>query len=268
MSQRSRDRAVGMFLLLCVIGVCTIGAAPEQSNSTSRKAPQVVRCAPSMASVDTVLDLEGYRLGILSPDKARVHFVQGGVDYLATIAGGEGDNVNDKQGEIEHLDVNVPRGLISGLCQITVEVEGLQSAPITIEIIQWKPPEITAVSPLLAQPGDIVSFEGSGFHITDDFVLIDAQGRRHQFEPSHAARYSDQTLPTDLPEGEATLYIVNRENPSDPPSRSFKLQVSRGPIPLDIWPSELMSVAPGQWLDLVVTTPLCQYPLRHFPRIV
>jgi hypothetical protein len=207
-----------------------------------------------MASVDTVLDLEGYRLGILNLGKARVHFVQDGADYLATPSRGGGDNVNDKQGEIEHLDVNVPGGLISGLCQITVEVEGLQSDPITIEIIQWKPPEITAISPLWAQPGDIIFYEGSGFHITDDLVLIDAQGLKHQFEPGHGARYSAQTLPSDLPEGEVTLYIVNRENPSDPPSRSFTLQVSRGPIPLEIWLSELMSVAPGQWLGLAVTT--------------
>src|SRR5262249_41301139 len=169
MSQRIRESAVWMFLLLCVIGVCTIGAAPEQSTSTSHKAPQVVRCTPSSASVGAVLDLEGYRMGIPSSDKAQAHFVQGGADYLATLSGGEGDNVNDKQGEIEHLDVDVPNGLISGLCQITVEVEGLQSAPITIEIIQWKPPEITAISPPWAQPGDAVSFEGSGFHITDDF---------------------------------------------------------------------------------------------------
>jgi hypothetical protein len=254
MSQKNKERIIGVLLLLCVIGVCAIGVVRGQRTNDSRKAPQVVRCTPSAASVGTVLDLEGYRLGVPNSDKTRVHFVQGGADYLATLSGGEGENVNDEQGEIEHLDVNVPGGLISGLCQITVEVDGQQSAPITIEIIQWKPPEITAISPLRAQPGDEVSFEGSGFHITDDFVLIDAQGRKHQFEPGHAARYSDQTLPTDLPEGEATLYIVNRENPSDPPSRSFKLHVSRGPIPLEIWPSELMSVAPGQWLDLVVTS--------------
>src|SRR5262249_44352472 len=125
---------------------------------------------------------------------------------------------------------------------------------ISIEITRWKPPEITAISPPWAQPGEDVSFEGSGFHITDDFVLIDARGHKHQFEPGHAAKDSGQTIPTDLPEGEATLYIVNRDNPSALPSRKFKLQVSRGPTPLDIWQSDLTPVAPGQWLNLVVTT--------------
>src|SRR5262249_31125511 len=112
----------------------------------------------------------------------------------------------------------------------------------------------TTIYPPWVQPGDDVTFEGSGFHITDDIVLIDARGRKHQFEPDHAAKYSGQKIPDDLPEGEATLYIVHRGNPGDPPSRSFKLQVSPGPIPLEIWPSELIPVAPGQWLDLLVTT--------------
>jgi hypothetical protein len=171
MSQKSKKRTVGVFLLLCVIGVCAIGVVRGQRTNDSRKSPQVVRCTPSAASVDTVLDLEGYRLGVLNFDKARVHFVQGGADYLVTLIEGDGENVNDEQGEIEHLGVDVPKGLISGLCQIIVEVDGLQSAPITIEIIQWKSPEITALFPLWVQPGDYVSLEGSGFHITDDFVL-------------------------------------------------------------------------------------------------
>jgi hypothetical protein len=84
--------------------------------------------------------------------------------------------------------------------------------------------------------------------------LIDAEGRRHQFEPGHSARHSGPKLPADLAEGEATLWIINRHKPDDQPSNSITLQISRGPTPLEIWPEMLMPVAPGQWLNLVVTT--------------
>jgi hypothetical protein len=249
MSQKGKERIVVFFLLLCAIGFVR-----GQDNKDSSEAPQITRCTPGSASVGTVLDIEGYRLGALSLEKVRAHFIQGKSDYIATLCGSEGENVNDEQGQLQHLEANVPEGLILGLCQVIVEVDGRRSVPITIEITPWKPPEITAISPPWAQPGEHVSFDGSGFHITDDIVLIDARGRKHQFEPGGAATYSGQKIPDDLPEGEATLYIVNRDNPGDPPSRSFKLQVSHGPVPLDIWPAELMPVAPGQWLDLIVTT--------------
>jgi hypothetical protein len=253
MSQRSRESS-RMFLLLCVIGVCAIGADFGQNTNNSHKEPQIIRCAPNAASVGAVLDLEGYHLGALSLEKVQAHFIQGQSEYIATLCGSEHENVNDKQGALQHIEATIPMGLVLGECQVTVEVEGRHSAPVTIGITRWKPPEITAISPPWAQPGEHVSFDGSGFHITDDFVLIDAQGRKHQFEPGHAAKNSGQTIPIDLPEGEATVYIVNRDNPSDLPSRKFKLQVSHGPIPLDIWQSDLMPVAPVQWLNLVVTT--------------
>ena len=72
-----------------------------------------------------MLDLEGNCLGVSNSDKTRVHFVQGGADYLATLSGGEGENVNDEQGEIEHLDVNVPGGLISGWRNVSITLRHL-----------------------------------------------------------------------------------------------------------------------------------------------
>jgi len=226
-----------------------------QDVGDSRKAPEVIRCVPDMASVGTVLDLQGYRLGAIGnyADRTKIHFVQGNVRRLATRVGSQGFT-NDAQNGFQHLDVNVPEGLALGPCQVTVEVDGQQSAPLEIEITTWRPPEITSISPPWAQPGQHILLEGSGFHVSDDIMLIDAQGRRHQFEPGHAASYSGETLPADLAEGEATLWIVNRHNPDDQQSRSITLQVSCGPIPLEIWPDLLMPVAPGQWLNLVVTT--------------
>jgi len=226
-----------------------------QDVGDSRKAPEVTRCVPDEASVGTVLDLQGYRLGAIGKyaDRVKVHFIQGKVHHLTTRNGGSGAT-NDEQNGFQHLDVNVPEGLALGPCQVAVEVEGQQSAPLEIEITTWRPPEITSIMPPWAQPGQHILLEGSGFHVDDDIVLIDAQGRRHQFEPGHAARHSGQTLPADLAEGEAILWIVNRRNPDDQPSRGITLQVSCGPIPLEIWPDMLMPVAPGQWLNLVVTT--------------
>jgi len=201
-----------------------------QDVGDSRKAPEVTRCVPDTASVGTVLDLQGYRLGAVGnySDRVKVHFVQGKVSRVATLGGSQGFT-NDAQYGLQHLDVNVPEGLALGPCQVTVEVDGQQSAPIEIEITTWRPPEITSISPPWARPGEHISLEGSGFHVSDDIVLTDAQGRRHQFEPGHAARDSGKTLPADLAEGEATLWIVNRHNPDDQPSRSITLQISCGP---------------------------------------
>jgi hypothetical protein len=226
-----------------------------QDVGDSRKAPEVTHCVPDTASAGTVLDLQGYRLGAVGnyAGGAKVHFVQGKASRVATPSGSQGFT-NDAQNGFQHLDVNVPEGLALGPCQVTVEVEGQQSAPLEIEITAWRPPEITSILPPWAQPGERISLEGSGFHVSDDIVLTVAQGRRRQFEPGHAAGHSGQILPADLAEGEATLWIINRHNPDDQPSRSITLQVSRRPTPLEVWPEMLTPVAPGQWLNLVVTS--------------
>ena len=201
-----------------------------QDVGDSRKAPEVTRCVPDMASVGTVLDLQEYRLGAVGnySDRVKIHFIQGEVSRVGRRGDGQGVT-NDEHHGFQHLDVNVPEGLALGPCRVTVEVDGQESAPIEIEITEWRPPEITSISPPWARPGEHIFLEGSGFHVSDDIVLVDAQGRRHQFEPGHAARDSGKTLPADLAEGEATLWIVNRHNPDDQPSRSITLQISCGP---------------------------------------
>src|SRR5262245_58141205 len=86
-----------------------------QDVGDSRKAPEVTRCVPDTASVGSVLDLQGYRLGAIGnySDKVMIHFVQGTVRRVTTPGGSQGFT-NDAQNGFQHLDVNVPEGLALG----------------------------------------------------------------------------------------------------------------------------------------------------------
>jgi len=243
---------VGLAFLLL-----SFGEALGQGIGAHRKAPEIKGFTPAAPSVGAVLDIHGFRLETYdhSPGNIKVHYVQGGVHQI-TSPTASAHEVNNIQTGIEHIEVSVPEGLTQGSCQVIVEVDGLSSDPATIEINEWKPPEITSFHPPFAQPGESIIFEGTGFHASDVIVLIDAQGNKHCLERSHSpmARVFGSKLPPDIPDGEATLWIAKHQIPADQPTIAFKLLVCRGPIPVDIRADFLMQVAPGQWIDLEVTS--------------
>lgn len=248
----TREIIVGLAFLLL-----SFGEALGQGIGAGRKAPEIKSFTPAAPSAGTVLDIQGFRLGAYDhgPGEIKVHFVQGGVHQI-TSPTGSAYEVNNLQTAFEHIDVSMPEGLTQGSCQVIVEVNGLSSDPATIEINEWKPPEITSFHPPFAQPGEYITFEGTGFHASDVIVLIDAQGNKHCLERSHGpmARVFGSKLPPDIPDGEATLWIAKGQSPADQPTIAFKLLVSRGPVPVDIRADFLMQVAPGQWIDLEVTS--------------
>jgi hypothetical protein len=252
MSGGTKEIVVGLAFLLS-----SFGSGRGQEISEGRKVPEIKGFTPTASSAGTVLDIQGFRLGASDyfPNKIKVHFVQGGVHHITSPSAGSYDG-NNLQTAIEHLDVAVPEELIQGACQVIVEVNGLSSDPAPIEIGEWKPPEITSFHPPFAQPGDSVNFEGTGFHASDVIVLIDALSNKHQLESNQGprARVFGFALPPDLPDGEVTLWIAKRQSHADQPTNAFKLLLSRDPIPIDIRADELMQVAPGQWIDLEVTS--------------
>jgi hypothetical protein len=229
------------------------GADQGQEISTEPKAPEIKGFNPAAPSMGTVLDIYGFRLGASDdfPGKIKVHFIQGGVDRVEspTVSSTE---TNNRQMAIQHLDVSIPEELMQGSCQVIVEVNGLSSDPLTIALNEWKPPEIKSFYPPFSEPGQGITFEGTGFHSSDFIEVIDALGNKHRLERSHSpmARVFGFNLPPDLPDGEATVWIANRRSPAGQPANTFKLLVSRGPLPVDIRADFLMQVAPGQWIDL------------------
>jgi hypothetical protein len=84
--------------------------------------------------------------------------------------------------------------------------------------------------------------------------LIDAQGETHRLETQAHAKSTSFTLPDGLSEGEATIRIVNPSAPDYQHSNGLTLQISRGPLPLDLWSDCLEPAAPGQWIYLDATT--------------
>jgi hypothetical protein len=244
----TREIVVGLAFLLS-----SFGSGRGQEISAGRKVPEIKGFTPAAISAGTVLDIEGFRLGVSDHNlsKIKIHFVQGGAHHITSPSAGS-SATNNLQTAIEHIDVAVPEDLAQGSCQVIVEFNELSSNPATIEIGEWNPPEITSFHPPFAQPGESIHFEGMGFHASDVIVLIDAQGNKHHLERSHdpMARVFGFALPPDLPDGEATLWIAKRQSPEDQSTNAFKLLVSRGPIPIDILADQLMQVAPGQWIDL------------------
>jgi hypothetical protein len=248
----TREILLGLAFLFSSFGV-----DQGQEISTDRKAPEIKGFTPGAPSMGTVLDIHGLRLGTDDdfPGKIKVHFIQGGFHRI-TSPTAKTTEVNNKHTPIEHLDASVPEDLMPGSCQMIVEVNGIRSDPVTIELNEWKSPEITSFHPPFAQPGESIYFEGTGFHSSDVIELIDALGNKHRLERSHdpRARVFAFNVPQDLPDGEARLWIANRRSPASQRTDSYKLLVSRDPIPVDIRADFLMQVAPGQWIDLEVTS--------------
>jgi len=85
-------------------------------------------------------------------------------------------------------------------------------------------------------------------------LLTDGQGEAHHFEGGHTSDADTLafTLPKDLPAGEATIRVIERRSGGNLSSNSLSLMIVHGPTPLYLHSDWLMSVAPGQWLDLVV----------------
>jgi hypothetical protein len=242
-------------LLLLLAGLYVTGQAQEMA-AAKHQLPELLRSTPAIATPGTELELEGYRLGWPDADGVEVAFVQGEASIVAHPTGG-GWQATDLDNGLQQMKVVVPYGIEPGNCQIQISVNGKKSAPITIEIpLMVSPPEISEVIPRWSEPGDIVWVSGSGFGESDEIELIDAGGNIHHF-PAGSTSTGIKTafsLPANLPNGETVVKIVEKRSGGNQASNPISFWVNNGPVPLDVWGKWLSSVAPGQWLDLVVTS--------------
>ncbi|MGH9900704.1 MAG: hypothetical protein ACRD68_02575, partial [Pyrinomonadaceae bacterium] len=230
--------------------------APAQARDGG---PVISRVTPAAATPGTALEIEGYRMGVNlenhEREKVRVVFAQGGKLLAATHGGGSWMTA-DVQGALQSMTVIVPEGLEADACHVRVEVGELRSAPASIEIkSELIPAVLTNLRPRQIRPGAVLWVYGTNFTTADEAELTDARGKTRRIAAgSPDGTVTAFTLPKDTPEGEVTVNIIQPQGDASVRSNSLRVLVTEGPAPLDIHGDSLMPVAPGQWLDLVVTT--------------
>ena len=263
-----------ILILLSALGVCAVGVhgqaktpdppKPEITQDANRKnaGPVVEAVAPKTASIDTLIYLSGYHLYPGESNKTKVFFIQNGVELPVRSAGGS-SITNDLHNGPHTLCVIVPEGVVPGQAQIVVEFEGRRSVPATISITEWKLPVIKRLNPTRGAPGSIVEIECEGFHLTDELEITDAEGKPIRFGGGGSSNGTAFGIPEDTPLGVITIRIGNRKYGKGQFTEPVTFTITNEPLPVELWPSEMKSVAPGQWLDLQV---LNAEPLKQSER--
>jgi hypothetical protein len=222
--------------------------------------PEVTGCSPASGSINSVLELQGYRLSPTHSGKVKVYFLQNGNKYPTSTTGGS-STTNDERHGAQSLDVVVPEGLVLGPSQIVVESNGLASAPITVKIVEYELPKITRVAPTSGPQGTLVHISATGFHSSDELELLDASGEPLTLD--RGAWASDGTafvVPKNAREGVITVRIGNPKYGNNQYTEPFHFTVTKAAQPLELTIGDMTAVAPGQWLDLQAST---MEPLKH-----
>jgi hypothetical protein len=256
-------KAVHLLSTFALLYCLSFNAHSQSSLPRQSLPPEVIDCAPCAGAVDSVLKLTGYRLVVSDPNDEKIFFIQGDKSYKSW-SGSSRSEANDSQGGRQELDVNVPEGLKPGPCQIVVEVRGQRSAPVTVEIAGWTPPVLDHPSLERAMPGDTVWIYGSNFHVNDEIELTDANGKTRRIESGAQAETMAFQIKDDTPEGPLTVRVGNRHYGNGQYSLPLVIDVTRDPLPLELWTDLMRSVAPGQWVDLSYTSGM---PLEQAERV-
>ncbi len=211
--------------------------------------PVVESWEPKTGSINSFIDLTGYRLYPGDSNKTKAFFVQNGFEIPARTAGGS-SVTNDEHTGQQTLGVIVPEEVVLGQAQIVVEVNGRRSIPATVSIIEWKLPVIKRVTPTRGAPGTMVNIECDGFHLNDELEITDAEGNPFRFNGGGSSNGTGFGIPEDAPEGVITVRIGNSKYGKGQYTEPFTFTVTNEPLPVELIPSYMKSVAPGQWLDL------------------
>src|SRR5438874_1755659 len=114
------------FLMSVVVGVAVVTAMGQENSGPTAQTPakteqdlrpEVTQWSPQSVSVNSVLELEGYRLSADDASKATAYFIQNGVKYLAKTEGGW-STTNDALHGLQSRALIVPAGLTSGPSQV------------------------------------------------------------------------------------------------------------------------------------------------------
>src|SRR5688572_27921765 len=137
-------------------------AGQKKTKTAINEAPVVNDCWPRSGSVNSVIELKGFRLGPDELESAKAFFIQNGVEIPARTGGGTSVS-NDRLNGPQALQVIVPEEVVSGPAQIVAERYGFRSAPVTVTITEWILPIIKEISPVNGPPGTFVYIECENF---------------------------------------------------------------------------------------------------------
>ncbi len=218
--------------------------------------PELVRASTTRVSASTVLGLWGEKL--YSPkephfDGIRIVFEQGDDRFEVKICGGTGTPPFD-EGPHYCLEVNVPEGLALGPCRVHVERDGFLSAQLDLEVVGWEPPEVTELAAeILLRTGDL-DLEGTGFHTTDEFEIVDSTGCVFRVEPGLHSFSEGQVLPENIALGAARVRVVKIGDPDGPSTTWYDFKVVDGPEPFELADGWMQPAASGQWIEVASMT--------------
>lgn len=241
---RAGWESVAVILILLAIKGMAFGQNKPRAK-TSR--PMITGVSPRKVSPDVYIDIEGQWLEPWQLSDVLVLFVQGGVEHsMETRSGGTQDG-------LQYVRAPVPDKLVAGVCQLLLEVKGKGSKPFSIEITSTiTPPVLRSFRPPWVQPGEGVMIYGTGFRGSDTFEITDAVGHIHEIEGSKSTETAAFPLPNSLPDGPASLRVVEHKSSGNQRSNSLSFMISRGPVPLDVLSGWRYPLAPGQILLLSV----------------
>ena len=242
-------RTTKPLIFLSILFACFVGVFAKQNPTTSPQAqgPEITSYTPQLVSVNSVVELEGVRLSATDESKVKAYFIQNGNRFPAKTIEGWSTTNNQANGP-QSRDVIVPGGLGNGPTQFVLEVNGLRTAPLALSVVEYKLPELKALSPKSGSAGTVVWIECSGFHANDEIVLTDSQGKVTHVENTDS-RSALFKVPQDAFAGVMKVQIGNPHYVNNQLSEPLSFVVSSDP-PLELRAEATTAVAPGQWIDL------------------
>jgi hypothetical protein len=227
--------------------IATVPASTPSRDVT----PVVNDWEPKTGSIYSVIELRGFRLDLSSdtPETFRVLFVQNGVELLTRSKGGTGIT-NDEFNGAQTLEVIVPEEATLGVGQIVIDRNGRRSVPATVTITEWKIPILKELIPVSGPPGTIVCVECDGFHIDDEIDIRGALGNQLRIGGGGSSSCTAFGVPQDAAEGVLTVRLKNNNQGKGQFTAPLTFTVTNDPLPLELMPGDMKSVAPGQWLDV------------------
>lgn len=251
--------------LAILLAVPVLAGGQEPDHPT--EGPMIARITAPSAAPLTRIRIKGYRLGANLDKGVHAIFVQGAAEQEVAATAHGYEVANLKKG-IQELGVVVPETLQPGPCQVIVEVLGRRSPPFEFVINEMATaPVLSEIRPSIPRPTQVIWIDGSGFAVSDEVQLIDAEGRKHRVNEALGTSNPNTialTLPKDFPAGQARIQLLEHRSGTNQQSNVLSFTVALGPTPLEIYGDWLMRVAPGQWVDLIVGS--CD-PLKGAERV-
>jgi hypothetical protein len=210
-------------ILLCVllaaatmVGAQTLPAEVQTNGSKPQTpinlGPVVNDCWPKTGSVNSVINLQGFRLGSGDEETAKAFVIQNRHRDSSSHRWRLLRNQRQLEWRTQTLEVILPEEVVPGAAKIVVEKHGRRSSPVSITITEWTLPVIKSISPQSGPPGTFVHIDCDNFHIYDEIELTDEAGKViKEFESGGSSSGTGFGVPNDFPDGVLRIRIGSRK---------------------------------------------------------